>query len=91
MPGEEINDYIAAWKENYSKYCELKRTIPAGGEYEAKGTVDMTIRIGGFFEGVCVQSYHMPIRTEEQLSGVISDYEYARKRGPKVMALLKCL
>lgn len=89
--GECINQYIDAWKDNFKKYHELKKSIPSGGSFEASGDMSMSIRIGGFAEGVCLHSYHMPIRTEQQLNDVINDYEYARTRSLQILSLFQNL
>lgn len=88
LDGNEIDKYIDAWAENFEKYKKLKEAIPAGGQFETGGSMNMTIRIG-FAEGVCLRSYHMPIRTHEKIVEVVSDYEYARDRALKIMTMLK--
>lgn len=88
LNGNEIDKYIDAWADNFEKYMKLKETVPAGGQFETVGNMNMTIRIG-FAEGVCLRSYHMPIRTHEKIVEVISDYEYARNRALKIMEMLK--
>lgn len=91
VAGEKIDKYISAWKNNYNKYLLLKKSIPAGGEFSTTGEMGMTIRIGKFFEGVCLYSYHMPINTEEKLNQVISDYQYAKERARKFQEFLRNL
>lgn len=88
--GSEIDSYIRAWKNNFSKYLSLKKTIPSGGTFNTSGEMGMSIRIG-WAEGVCLQSYHMPINSEAKLQQVIADYEYAKKRAIKLQEVLNSL
>ena len=89
LDGKDINKYIDAWADNFKKYQNLKKSMPKEGNSEFPGTMQMSIRIGGFAEGVCIRSYHMPIRTQDKIIEVISDYKYARDRAVKIMDMLK--
>jgi hypothetical protein len=51
----------------------------------------MSIRIGRFAEGVCIQSYHMPISNSAHLKTVTNGYRYAEQRAPQVLAFLESL
>lgn len=88
--GNEIDQYIQAWENNYKKYLVLKETIPENGEFNMCGEMGMSIRIG-WAEGVCLDFYHMPINSEEKLNQVISDYEYAKERAIKLQEILQKL
>lgn len=88
--GNEIDQYIQAWKNNYKKYLVLKETIPENGEFNMCGEMGMSIRIG-WAEGVCLDFYHMPINSEEKLNQVISDYEYTKERAIKLQKILQKL
>lgn len=50
----------------------------------------MSIRIG-FAEGVCLKSYHMPIKSRQKLEQVILDYLYAKERAKQLQSILKTL
>jgi hypothetical protein len=89
IPGIQIDEYINAWSKNFYKYIELKKTIPSGGTYETNGLMKMTIRIGGAFDGVCLHSYHMPIRTQSDLDEILRDYKYASKQAEKITEMLR--
>lgn len=91
VPGNSIEQYIIAFKDNWNEYQRLKASIPQGGEFSKEGKMGMTIRIGSFSEGVCLQSYHMPISTIQKLEKVISDYSYAAKRAREIQSLLASL
>ncbi|MFA5816261.1 MAG: hypothetical protein WC865_11625 [Bacteroidales bacterium] len=60
VPGNSIGQYISAFKENWAEYEQLKASIPKGGEFTKNGKMGMSIRIGSFALGVCIQIYHMP-------------------------------
>lgn len=47
----------------------------------------MSIRFG-FAEGVCLTSYHMPIRTKDKLQEVIKDYENAKLKVVQIQQFL---
>jgi len=91
IPGSQIEEYMAAFQENWTEYVRLKEGMPTGAEYQKEGRGQMQIRIGKFNEGVCLRSYHMPISTELQLQQVLGSYRYALQRAPIVQALLKQL
>lgn len=90
IPGSEIDKYIDAWKNNFNKYTELKQMIPSGGSFDAAAEMGMHIHIG-FSEGVCLRTYHMPIRTTEKLNQVLSDYTFAKVRAQQIQSLLQSL
>jgi len=88
--GSNISDVVNAYKANYTKFSELKRSIPGGGEYKEGGLGKMTIRVNGHFEGVCVCGYKMPIKTQSQLNDLLADYAYCSQRALLIQeALLK--
>lgn len=90
LEGRDINKYIDAWANNFDKYLKLKETVLTGGNFETAGSMNMTIRIG-FVEGVCIRSYHMPVRTHEKIIEIITDYEYARDKASKISVMLNAL
>jgi hypothetical protein len=90
VPGKSIEQYISAFTNNWSEYEQLKTAIPRGDEFSKAGKMGMSIHIGSF-EGVCLQSYHMPIRSAQQLERVISGYRYAAQRAPQIQKLLASL
>jgi hypothetical protein len=85
-----VEKYISAFNENWTEYEQLKSTIPSGGDFSKSGKMGMTIRIG-FAQGVCIQSYHMPISSKQQLVKVIEGYRYASERGPQIQKFLSSL
>lgn len=91
VPGNSIEKYISAFNENWAEYEQLKSAIPSGGNFSKKGKMGMMIRIGNFAQGVCIQSYHMPISSKQQLQKVISGYRYAFQRAPQIQEFLASL
>ena len=55
----EINKYISAWKNNFATYLKLKSELTLDGTYEKIGEAGMKISIGGYRDGVCIDSWHM--------------------------------
>lgn len=90
VAGDQILEFITALRENWNEYLELKKAIPTGGSFQRAGRMGMQICIGSY-EGVCLQSYHKPIRTEAQLQEIIDSYHYAMKRAAAVQLLLEQL
>ena len=91
ISGRDVSGYINAYLKNWQTFNDLFNQIPAGSELTKKGERDMNIRIGGFNEGVCLHSYHMPIRTEKELANVLESYVYAQDRAPKIQEFLSVL
>ncbi|MBB1397067.1 MULTISPECIES: hypothetical protein [unclassified Pseudoalteromonas] len=89
--GREINKYIAAFNENWEEFEKLKATIPSGGDFSKQGKMNMYIRIGNFAQGVCINSYHMPINSKQQLKKLLDGYQYASKRAPEIQSFLASL
>ncbi len=89
IDGSSLPDYITAYRENLEQYQTLKKVIPEGGDFQHPGKLGMQIRIGSFNEGVCIQSYHMPLNTAREVEKVIASYEYAIKRAARARAMLR--
>ena len=88
IDGQQIDSYIAAWKNNFSKYLKIKELIPQGGVAEYPGEQGMSIRFG-YTEGVCITSYHLPINTQEQLNAIIEDYENSKSKVEVIQSMLR--
>src|SRR5688500_4467141 len=61
----KVEAYIHAFTENWEEYKKLKDSIPAGGTFSKRGKEGMMIHIGGFANGVCIESYHKPLTTPD--------------------------
>lgn len=61
------------------------------GEIKVNGDLNMTIYVGGYFNGVCINSYNMPIASEENLNNIIDSFTWAKKRAIDVMKMLKTI
>ena len=51
----------------------------------------MNIYIGGHFDGVCIESYQMPLKTESQIEQIITAFSWAKEKGPTIMNFLKSI
>lgn len=85
---KEIDLFISAWKNNFNKYRQLKEVIPQGGNSEYPGKMGMSIRFG-FCEGVCIKSYHLPIKTQKELDSIISEYTDVKLKALQIQQVLK--
>ncbi len=88
VPDKRIEEYINAWKKNFEEYQQLKPTVPYGGTYEKPGLFGMTIRVGGWFEGVCLIRTNKQIKKEKELDALINDLIYAKKRAVEIQEKL---
>jgi hypothetical protein len=88
VPGWEIDEYIDALLSNWAEYQRLKTTIPKGGAFSREGKLEMTIRVGGFAEGVCLRAYHMPMNSLDRVEHVIGSWRYATHRVKELRPLL---
>ncbi|WP_215398733.1 hypothetical protein [Rheinheimera oceanensis] len=88
ISGNEIDTYIHAYKNNWLEYEKLKIAMPPDTELTKKGEMNMTIRIGGYWEGVCIYDYFMPLRAKLDLDNILSNYIYAKSRAKAVQDIL---
>jgi hypothetical protein len=91
IAGASISRHIQAYEENWQEFAQLKATIPKGGTFSKPGTHGMTIRIGDFAEGVCVEHYRLPINSEQALKKMLDGYRYAAERAVQIQVFLKNL
>lgn len=91
VPGSWVERYISAFRDNWAEYEQLKASIPKGGEFCKNAEMGMSIRIGKFAQGVCIQSHHMPITSAQHLEIVINGYRYAAQRAPQLQKFLESL
>jgi len=88
----DIDRYVDAYEKNWQKYLDLKKMKEKlGDSFSTTGDLGMKINVGGYFDGVCIKSYHMPIRTEKELKKLIDAFHWAKEKGPKIMAFLNSL
>ncbi len=92
VDGLEIDDYIKAWKDNYTKYSQLKESIPVGGEFSTVGELGMGIYIGGYREGVTISKNifikDMYVKSELELKQILEDYERCKAKYLKLSTVL---
>ena len=88
---KDVNKYIEAWKNNFATYLKLKSQLSLEGTYEKIGEAGMKISIGGYWDGVCIDSWHMNVRTQEKIDAIIEDYLNAKKKAIAIQEMLKAL
>ena len=88
---KDIDRYIEAWKNNFATYLKLKSQLSLEGTYEQIGEAGMKISIGGYRDGVCIDSWHMNVRTQEKIDAIIEDYLNAKKKAIAIQEMLKSL
>lgn len=86
----EIESYINAYRENFRIYRQAK-VGGLTGTLEIGGAASMTIRTGGFAEGVCLRKYHLPLRTEPGINEAIAAFERAPRRAAEIQGLLRSM
>ena len=91
IPGERVDEYIQALKDNGRTYAELKGSIPDGGQFTKVGKLSMSIIIGGYNDGVCLSWHYLRMATIDDVRKVISSYRYAQRRSIEVQVLLRKL
>ena len=84
----QIEVYIKAFKENYAKFEELKKTIPSKAEFQMDGKMGMTIRVNGYSTGVCLAGYRLNINSPNKLREIIQSYRDAQERAEHIQSIL---
>lgn len=97
IQGNDVDNYIRAYKNNYKKLLELQKILPKDGSFTTKGECDMNISCGGNYHvGITISAWYnhlsqpcnFPIVNEHDLNSVINDYEYCKLRAEEVSKLL---
>ena len=93
IEGSQVKSYISAYKNNWGTYLKLSEVAKATkGELTKSGELNMTIRAGNqWSNGVCITSYHMPIKSRPDLDNIIKDLEWAEVRANEIMKLLQSI
>ncbi len=91
IPGNSIDEYISAFRDNWAEFELLKASIPAGGDFSKNGKMGMSIRVGSFAPGVCLRSYHMPATSVQQIEKIVGGYQQAKLRVPQIQEFLTSL
>ena len=84
----QVETYIKAFQENYAKFEELRQAIPGKAEFQMAGKLGMTIRVNGYFDGVCLAGYRLNINSPDKLREIIRSYRDAQERAEQVRAIL---
>jgi len=88
IKGKEIDDYVSAWKNNFKTYTALQTKFSYNESFETTGEKNMPIRIGKF-SGVYLIPFNLPVKNENELNRLLSDYAYAKKRAVQVQNMMK--
>jgi hypothetical protein len=88
IPGNQMLDFISAYKSNFATYLKLKESIPANGSFTQNGMMGMKININGYFNGVCIKSYHLPINTQDKLNEILTEFQEVIIKSKKILTLL---
>lgn len=91
IPSSQIDSYIEAFQKNWEEYEKLKNTVPSGGDFSKIGANGMTIRVGKYRSGVCLQSYHLCLSTKADIDSIISSYRNAKEKAKAMQTLLQGL
>ncbi len=91
ISANEIDKYISAWKNNFSMYLKLKSELSLDGTFEKIGEAGMKISIGGYRDGVCIDGWHMNVRSQEKIDSIIRDYTTAKDKAYKRQQMIKML
>lgn len=91
IQGKDVDKYISAWRNNFNYYQSLKKTITLKGTFETNGEAGMTIRVGGWHDGVSISGYHMHINKQETIDHIVEDYYSAKQTAQRVQTLLRAL
>ena len=88
IPGNQIDLYIKAWKNNFERFQELKNTLPNDGNYMENGEMNMYISIGRYSKGVGLH-YSSLKSLKAEVDNIIEDYEYAKKAAERILIACK--
>ncbi len=89
IPGEQVTQYIEAYRKNWSQYLALKDTVPSGGSFRKEGVKGMGITVGGFRPGVCIDGWNMPVDNPAELEKLLRSFQSCIDRAGEVMRWLK--
>ena len=76
----DIDFYINCWKEGFEFYRKYKKKLRPTQFKEVRYSSGIIVRINMNDEGVSLDYWDVPITTEEELNGIIEDYERSKKR-----------
>ena len=83
ITSDEIDEYIIAYKNNWVIYKQLE-DLKLDGEITKTGDKNMTIRCGGYYTGICLNHYHLPICSLDDLNKLIEELASIKERAIKI-------
>ncbi len=92
ISSKNIDNYIEAWKNNFSTYLKLKSQfgLENDGKIQKNGEAGMKIIVGGIAEGVFIaDGWTMNVNTQERIDSIIRDYKKSKERAIEIREMLK--
>ena len=77
--------------ENWKELERLRSIVPNGGQYSVAGKGLMTIRIGNYDTGICLEKYHAIASTKEQAVKLSQTYLEVIERAEKIQRMLRAI
>lgn len=91
IPSQKLAEYIQAFKDSWSELEKLRVTLPEGGQFSKGAKLGITIRAGGYPEGLCLAGYHVLVSSKAELDALLKSYSYAQSRAAEVQKLFSSL
>ena len=91
IDGSRVQGLIDAYRAAFERYEQLKQSVPAGGSLTVLADMNLTIRVRGFNEGVCISNSHLPVSSSAQLEQRVQNYRRAIERASVVQKMLAAL
>jgi hypothetical protein len=91
IPSARVEEYIEAYESNWALYEKMKSLGVQAGTIEKPGAAGMVVRVGGHWPGVSIESYHMPLKTREEIDRVVSSYRLALGKARDIQDLLQTI
>jgi hypothetical protein len=76
---------------NFEQFQQLRSVIPHDGKFVQAGRKDMSVHVGGRFEGVCLRSYHNATDSTAVVDRIIGIYLSCEDRALRIQSFLQKL
>ena len=87
--GPDIPKLVEDYRAAYHRYQDLKGSLVRGGDLTLNVTADLTIRVGGRFDGICLANYHDPVNSDLCLDRKLNSYSIAMERAQTIQQMLR--
>lgn len=85
----EIENLIDEYRAAYQKWKDLKQSAIKGTELTLPASAHLTVRVGGYLDGVCLAIRHDPVNNDSKLQQKVDSYVLALERAPKIQEMLR--